>query len=135
MLAQKSFSSVLEAYFTSESVSAMSFLTVWSLWGNPGIARCWRKTPSQSAPTILKYQVDLIFFRVRNFKKKVQKNRLQKAGCQKTGSLLLKREEAAWPLLFLNNNDPVFRHPVFCNLFFWTFFFRVTNRPMFSKQE
>ena len=46
-----------------------------------------------------------------------------------------KREETAWSLLFLNNNDPVF-----CTLLFAThsldlIFFRVTNRPMFSKQE
>ena len=33
------------------------------------------QSPSQSAPTILKYQADLIFFRVWNLKKKVQKNR------------------------------------------------------------
>ena len=36
----------LEACFTvfhSEPASALSLLTVWSLWGNPGMARCWRK--------------------------------------------------------------------------------------------
>ena len=37
----------LEACFTvfhSESASALSLLTVWSLWGNPGMARCRRKS-------------------------------------------------------------------------------------------
>jgi hypothetical protein len=46
---------------------------------------------------------------------------LKKAGSKKQGHCYSKREEAAWPLLFLNKNDPIF--------------FRVTNRPMFSKQE
>ena len=32
------------------------------------------------------------------------------------GHYYSKREEAAWPLLFLNNNDPAFLHPAF----FWT---------------
>ena len=27
-----------------EPASALSLLTVWSLWGNPGMARCWRKS-------------------------------------------------------------------------------------------
>ena len=30
------------------------------------------------------------------------------------GHCYSKREEAAWPILFLNNNDPIFLHPVFC---------------------
>ena len=33
-----------------------------------------------------------------------------------------KREEAAWHLLFLNNNGPVFLHPAFCNPYFGPFF-------------
>ena len=37
---------------------------------------------------------------------------LQKAGCKKQGRCY--PEAAAWPLLFLNYNDPVF----FCTLFF-----------------
>ena len=44
------------------------------------------------------------------------KKRVKNMGCKnqgaKTGS---KREEAAWPLLFLNNNEPVF-----CTLHFVT---------------
>ena len=32
-----------------------------------------------------------------------------KYGVQKTGSLLSKREEAMLLLLFLNNNDPIFK--------------------------
>ena len=43
---------------------------------------------------------------------------LQKAGYKKSES----REEAAWPLLFLNNNDPVFLHPAFCIPYFGPFF-------------
>ena len=37
----------LDACFTvfhSESASALILLTVWSLWGNPGMARCRRKS-------------------------------------------------------------------------------------------
>ena len=55
-------------------------------------------------------------------------------GCKKQGHRYSKREETAWPLLFLNNNGPVF-----CTLLlqpiFWTLFFRVTNRPMFSNKN
>jgi hypothetical protein len=28
----------------SELVSELSLLTVWSLWGKPGMAKCWRKS-------------------------------------------------------------------------------------------
>ena len=38
-------------------------------------------------------------------------------GCKKQGHCYSKRKEAAWPLLFLNNNDPIFLQPIF-----WTFF-------------
>ena len=38
---------------------------------------------------------------------------LKKAGSKKQGHCYSKREKAAWPLLFLNNNDPVF-----CTLLF-----------------
>ena len=38
---------------------------------------------------------------------------LKKAGCKKQGQCYSKREQAAWPCLFLNNNDPVF-----CTLLF-----------------
>ena len=37
----------------------------------------------------------------------------KKLGAKKTGCCYSKREEAIWPLLFLNNNDPVFLHPAF----------------------
>jgi hypothetical protein len=37
---------------------------------------------------------------------------LEKAGSKKQGHFYSKREEAAWPLLFLNNND-CFLHPAF----------------------
>ena len=38
----------------------------------------------------------------------------KKAGCKKPNQYYTKREEAAWSLLILNNNDPVFLHPAFC---------------------
>ena len=47
-------------------------------------------SPSQSAPTILVYQVDLIFFRVWNFKKI-----RSKIGCKKAGSLLFKKRKGS----------------------------------------
>ena len=55
----------------------------------------------------------------------------KKQGAKKQGHCFSKREEEGWPLLFLNNNDPVFCTLLFLDLIF----FRVTNRPMFSKQE
>ena len=71
-------------------------------------------SPSQSAPSILVYQIGLIFFRVWNFKKRVQNMGCKKQDAKK-GHCYSKREEAAWLLLFLNNNDPVF-----CTLLFAT---------------
>ena len=59
----------------------------------------------------------------------------KKQGAKNQGKCYSKREEAVVSLLFLNNNDPVFLHPAFCNPQFGPDFFRVTNRPMFSKQE
>ena len=47
--------------------------------------------------------------------KKGLKYGLQKAGCKKQGHCYSNREGAAWPFLFLNNNDPVF-----CTLLFET---------------
>ena len=38
---------------------------------------------------------------------------LKKAGSKKQDHFFSKKEEAAWPLLFQNNNDPVF-----CTLLF-----------------
>ena len=46
-------------------------------------------------------------------KKSDPKYGMQKAGCKKQGHCYSKREEAAEPLLFLSNNDPVF-----CTLLF-----------------
>ena len=45
---------------------------------------------------------------------------LKKQGAKKQGHCCQKREEAAWPFLFLNNNDPVFLHPAFFRSIFWT---------------
>ena len=44
----------------------------------------------------------------------------KKQGAKKQGHCYSKREEAAWPLLFLNKNDPVFS-PCFLQPIFWTF--------------
>ena len=49
---------------------------------------------------------------------------LKKAGSKKQGHCYSKREEAAWPLLFLNNNDPVF-----CNLLFSGPYFFHGHKP------
>jgi len=38
---------------------------------------------------------------------------LKKQGAKNQGHCYLKREEAAWSFLFLNNNDPAFLHPAF----------------------
>ena len=38
----------------------------------------------------------------------------KKQGAKNQGHCYSKREEAAWSLLFLNNNDPVFLQPAFC---------------------
>ena len=46
----------------------------------------------------------------------------KKQGEKKQGHCYSKKEEARLPLLFLNNNDPVFWHPAFCNLFFGPIF-------------
>ena len=45
----------------------------------------------------------------------------KKQGAKKQGHCYSKREEAAWPLLFFNNNDPVFLPPAFCNSYFGPF--------------
>ena len=49
--------------------------------------------PSQSAPTILIYQVNLIFFQGLELLKNLGPCFLQKAGCKKTGSLLFKKRK------------------------------------------
>ena len=80
-------------------------------------------------------QADLIFFRAWNLKKRSRKIGCKKKGAKKQGHCYSKREEAAWPLLFLNNNDPVFCNLLFVPHILDLIFFRVANRPMFSKQE
>jgi hypothetical protein len=54
-----------------------------------------------------------IFLGSGTFKTSGPKYGVQKAGCKKQSHFYSKREEAAWPHLFLNNNDLVF-----CTLFF-----------------
>ena len=51
----------LEACFTvfhSEPASALSLLTVWSLQGNPAMARCWRKSDKNGQLTIVQISPD-----------------------------------------------------------------------------
>ena len=55
---------------------------------------------------------------------------LKKAGCKKQGHCYSKREEARLPILFLNNNDPVFWHPAF----FGPDFFKVPDPKKISGQ-
>ena len=43
-------------------------------------------------------------------------------GGKKQGHRYSKTEEAVWILHFLNNNQPVFLHPAFCNQYFGPFF-------------
>ena len=75
--------------------------------------------PSQSAPTILKY----VSGRPDNFLGSgTLKKRSKKVGCKKQVAIKIvivtKKKDAAWPFLFMNNNEPVF-----CTLFFSTYFF------------
>ena len=47
-------------------------------------------------------------------------------GCKKQGAKIqghcyTKKEKAAWPLLVLNKNNPVFLHPAFCKPYFGPF--------------
>ena len=69
------------------------------------------------------------------FEKLGPKYRVQKAGCKKQGHWYSKREKADWPLFFLKKNDPVFCTLLFVPNILDPIFFRVANRPMFSKQE
>ena len=66
---------------------------------------------------------ELISLQMTLKKKKISKIWVSKSKVQKTGLLLSKTEEAALPLLFLNNEDPeCFLHPDFCNSYFGPFF-------------
>ena len=59
-------------------------------------------------------------------------------GCKNQGAknrVIVIQKEAAWPLFFLDNNDPVFCTLLFATRILDLIFFRVTNRPMFLKQE
>ena len=49
---------------------------------------------------------------------------LKKAGRKKQGQFYSKWEEAAWPLLFLNNNDPVFCNQLLSGPYFGPDFFQ-----------
>ena len=61
---------------------------------------------------------------------------LTKPGWKKQGHCYSKREEAAWPFLFLNNNDPVFMHPAFFRSIFWTWFFSGSQTdPCFQNKN
>ena len=60
---------------------------------------------------------------------------VQKAGCKKQGHCCSKREEARLPLLFLITMTLFFAICFFQVHILGLIFIRVTNRPMFSKQE
>ena len=60
---------------------------------------------------------------------------LKKSGSKKQGHCYSKTEEAAWRLLFLNNNDLVFLHTAVFKSHRAQLLFMVTNRPWFSKQK
>ena len=49
---------------------------------------------------------------------------LKKAESKKQGHCYSKREEAAWPLLFLNKNDPIFSPCFFSGPYFGPDFFQ-----------
>ena len=75
------------------------------------------KSPSQSVPTIL------VLKTLWPWKKKVQNMGCKKQGAKIQGHCYTKREKAAWLLLFLNNNDPVFCTLLFSGPYFWLDFF------------
>ena len=61
---------------------------------------------------------------------------LKKAGSKKQGNYYSKREEAAWPLLFLNNNDPVFFTLLFSGPYFGHDFFSGSQTdPCFQNKN
>ena len=60
---------------------------------------------------------------------------LKKTGSKKQGHCYSKREEAACSLFFLNNNDPVFLHPDFCNPYFEPFFSSSQTDPCFQNKN
>jgi hypothetical protein len=61
---------------------------------------------------------------------------LKKAGSKKQGHRYSKREEAAWPLLFLNKNDPVFFTLLFSGPYFGPDFFSGSQTdPCFQNKN
>ena len=76
-----------------------------------------------------------IFLGSGTLKNQVQNTDLKKAGFKKKGHCYSNRKETRLPLLFLNNNDPILLSLLFLGPYFGPDFFRVTNRPIFSKQE
>ena len=54
----------------------------------------------------------------------VQSMNLKKQGAKQQGQCYSKREEEAWPLLFLNNDDPVFCTLLFSGPYFGPVFFQ-----------
>ena len=67
-------------------------------------------SPSQSAPTILVLKTWVVLWPWKKIRSKIWS---AKSRVQKTRSLLFKKRRGSCPLLFLNNNDPVF-----CTLLF-----------------
>ena len=58
------------------------------------------------------------------YKNQVQNMDLKKAVPKKQGQCYSKREDAAWPFFFLNNNDPVFCNQLFSGPYFGPDFFQ-----------
>jgi hypothetical protein len=57
----------------------------------------------------------------------------QETGCKKTRFIVIQKEKR--PLLFLNNNEPVFCTLLFAPHMLDPIFFKVSNRSMCSKRE
>ena len=55
-------------------------------------------------------------------------------GAKKQGHCYSERETAAWPLLFLNNNDPDFYTLLFSGPCFWLDFLKFTNPKNMSSR-
>jgi transcription antitermination factor NusA-like protein len=58
---------------------------------------------------------------------------LKKAGCKIQAYCYSKREEAVWPLLFLNDNHPVFYNLLFSGPYFGLDFFKVPDPKKISS--
>ena len=81
----------------------------------------WTYPPSQSATTILVLKTWVVFWPWKKIGSKIWS---AKSSVQKTRSLLFKKRRRSCPLLFLNNNDPVFCTLLFAPHILDPFFFQ-----------